>query len=213
MDRGGCPGGRHRVVLDQRPGLGILEDQGTVVRRQAVIDRGNDSAEPADREERLEEGDMVRADPGDAIATDDPETIETGRKPADPLGQLGVGDRPVPADERRAIWIDPRSPFDPRADADVCRCLEAHRCRMPSGAAPWRARSDGAPGRAAGEVDVGPPCRTRARAGASDGRVDGIEPRPDGGSVSRYCAGLSFRRSEARDGSDPHHGSNALLLA
>lgn len=76
---------------------------------------------------------MVRAKPGDAITTDNPEARETARQPADPLGQLGVGDRMIPGDDRRTIRIDPRSPFDPRAPrprdartllADASRLLE-----------------------------------------------------------------------------------------
>ncbi len=92
-NRGGRACGRHGVMLDQHRGLGVLQDQGTLVRRQAVVDRGKDGTERAGCEERLEEGAMVGADPGDAIAAHDPETVEAGRQPADALGQLPVGDR------------------------------------------------------------------------------------------------------------------------
>ena len=118
-------------MLDQHPGLGVLEDQGALDRCQAVVDRGKDGAERAGREERLEERAVVRAEPGDPITTDDPEATEPTRQSADALGQLGVGDRTIPGDDRRTIGIDPRSPLDPRADADACRCLDAHRDRMP----------------------------------------------------------------------------------
>ena len=43
-DRCGRAGGRHGVVFDQHRGLGVLDDQGALVRRQAVIDRGKGGA-------------------------------------------------------------------------------------------------------------------------------------------------------------------------
>ena len=141
-------GRRHGVMFDQHPGLGVLDDQGALVRWEAVIDRGKDGAERAGREERLEERGMVRANPGDPIAPDNSQATEPTRQPADALGQLGVGDRTISADDRHVIRIDPRPPLDPRADADALRCQDAHGDRMPDD----RKEVDGAPGR---RVDTG----------------------------------------------------------
>jgi len=92
--RGGCGpkrvrGRAARCGARSAPWARRPQDEGTLVRCQAAIDRGKDGSTLADREERLEERAMVRAKPGDAITTDNPEATEAARQSADALGQLG----------------------------------------------------------------------------------------------------------------------------
>ena len=55
-----------------------------------MVHRGEDGAEEAGREERLEEGRVVRPQPGHAIPPGDAETAQAVGQAPDPRGQLGV---------------------------------------------------------------------------------------------------------------------------
>jgi hypothetical protein len=58
-------------VLDQDAGFDVPQDQIDLVRLEAMIHRSHRRADERGREERFQEGGMVRSEPRDPIAVSD----------------------------------------------------------------------------------------------------------------------------------------------
>ena len=115
-----------RLVLEDDQRIRVGDDDRTLVRREVMVDRGQDGTDPTGREERLEEGWVVLAEPRDPVAMPDAHALECARESADPLRQRGVGLHAVGSDERRTVRCAPCAPFDPRSDAEVPRAARLH---------------------------------------------------------------------------------------
>ena len=115
-----------RRVLEDDERVRVGDDERTLVRGEVVVDRGQDGTDPTGREERLEEGHVVLAEPGDPVTMPDAQSLECARESADPLGQRGVGVHAVGSDERRTVRCAPCAAFDPRSDAEVPRAARLH---------------------------------------------------------------------------------------
>ena len=120
----------HHVVLDQDDRFGLRENERSLIRPETVVHRRQHGSELAHREQRLEEGGVVRPQPRDPVTTRDAEAAKAVGQAPDPFGQFGVRERSGAGDQGRVIRRDPGPPLDPRADPEVSRRDVAHRVRM-----------------------------------------------------------------------------------
>ncbi len=128
-----------RRKLDRRRGIlddhhlhrVVVEDAGNGGGRQPVVHRREDRTELRHREERLEEGRVVLAEPSHAVAVRDSELAQARREPADALGQFGIAPPCRTVHQRNVVGCSARSPFDPGADAGE----RGHRRTIPRRAA------------------------------------------------------------------------------
>ena len=115
-----------RRVLEDDNGIRVRNDDRTLVAREVVVDGSKDGTDPPGREQRLEEGRVVLAEPRDPVAMRDAHAPECAREPADPLRKRGVRLLAVRGDERGTVRRAPGAPFDPRSDAEVPRAEPLH---------------------------------------------------------------------------------------
>ena len=101
-----------------------------LVSAETMIHRREHGSQLADREERLEEGRVVRPDPGDTLPSRDTEAAKAVGQAPDPRRQLGVGEASGTRDQGRVIRCDPGPSLDPRSDPEVPRSIQAHPPRI-----------------------------------------------------------------------------------
>ena len=99
--------------MDDDDRLGVIKDEGDLVRIEAMVDRRNHGPKQPSREHRLQERGVVVAEQGDAISSADAKAPETAGQSSDPCPKLGVGEPALPGDQRNAIRGDPGPPRDP----------------------------------------------------------------------------------------------------
>ena len=101
-----------RLVDDEDPRAGVLEDVGDLLGHEPGVDRDEHGAGARHAEVRLEQLVDVRGEERDPVAVRDPALLERDREPPHPLAHLRPREPTLAVDDGRPAGEGERSPLE-----------------------------------------------------------------------------------------------------